>query len=169
MNIQNLLIKIFFGFYLILLLPHILELPLSVFSILILVLGITFATLAHQSKYIIVATLFLVLHMGLELPHMIEHYVNTTGVAFGPIKHHDSGIIIGHGLHIIFDLILLFTLSKSRKYFLLFLCLVIIISFGIEAIIPIVDINNTKPFVLGGVLGCVGTHFLLSNPHKSTA
>ena len=153
MNIRNLLTKIFLGFYLILLFPHILELPLSILSILILVSGILFAVIAHQSKYAVLATVFLILHMVLELPHMIEH-----------AQHDGISIVFGHGLHVIFDLILLYTLSKSWKYFLVFILLVVILGFGMESFVPVM--SSTKPFVLGGVLGCVGTHFLFQNFHK---
>ena len=153
MNIQNIFIKIFLGFYLVLLLPHILELPLSLISILILVSGILFAIIAHQSKYAVLATLFLILHMVLELPHMIEH------------AHHDGiSIVFGHGLHVTFDLILLYTLSKSWKHFLGFVTMVLILGFGMEGLVPVMI--STKPFVLGGVLGCVGTHFLFMNTNK---
>jgi hypothetical protein len=153
MNIRNLLTKLFLGFYLVLLLPHILELSLSLISILILVSGILFAIIAHQSKYAVLATLLLILHMVLELPHMIEH------------AHHDGiGIIFVHGLHVIFDVVLLYTLSKSWKYFLVFILLVVILGFGMESFVPVM--SSTKPFVLGGVLGCVGTHFLFMNTKK---
>jgi len=150
MNIRKLLTKIFLGFYLILLLPHIFELPLSVISIFILVSGILFAIIAHRSKYAVLAMLFLILHMVLELPHMIEH------------AHHDGiSMILGHGLHVIFDLVLLYTLSKSWKHFLGFVTIVLILGFGMEGLVPVM--SSTKPFVLGGVLGCVGTHFLFMN------
>jgi hypothetical protein len=91
--------------------------------------------------------------MVLELPHMIEH------------AHHDGvGMIFGHGLHVIFDVVLLYTLSKSWKHFFGFILLVVILGFCMESFVPVM--SSTKPFVLGGVLGCVGAHFLFQNFHK---
>ena len=90
MKIQTLFTKIFLVIYLILLLPHIFEMPLSITTVVILMSGLLFAIIAHQSKYKMLATLFLVLHMVLELPHMIEH-----------AGHDGISMILGHG-HILF-------------------------------------------------------------------
>lgn len=139
------------------LLPHILEIPFSFATFLILTSGLIFAIIAHQSRYSAIATLFLVLHMILELPHMIEHI------------HHDGFyMILGHGLHGIFDIILLYTLSKSVSRFVFFLMIIVILSLGMNALLPY-EIEETKYFVLGGILGCVGIHFLSQKLHKKPA
>lgn len=157
MNIRILFTKTFLAIYLVLLLPHILELHPSTFSIVILISGLLFAIIAHQSKHKTLAILFLVLHMILELPHMIEH-----------AGHDGLGMILGHGLHIVFDLVLLYTLSKSLQYFISFLFAVLIL--GIALNFSSLEImSETKPFVLGGVLGCVGTHLLFQKLHKKLA
>jgi hypothetical protein len=141
------------------LLPHIIEMPLSLVTILLVVSGLIFAIIAHQSRYTIVAKLFLVLHMILELPHMIEHiHIHIDGF----------GMILGHSLHGIFDIILLYNLSKSISSFVFFLMIIVILSLGMNTLLPY-GIEETKPFVLGGVLGCIGIHFLSRKLHKKSA
>ncbi len=153
MNVRNLLTKVFLGSYFVLLLPHIFTLPPSVLSILILVSGVLFAIVAHTCKYTLLAKLFLMVHMVLELPHMIDHI------------HHDTlPIVFGHSVHVIFDLVLLYMLSQSWKYFLLFISIVLMVGASIHTLLPVIE--STRPFVLGGVLGCIGTHFLFHNFHK---
>jgi hypothetical protein len=154
MNIRILFIKIFLSIYLVLLLPHIFEIPLSTITVGILISGLLFAVIAHQSKYKTLATLFIVLHMVLELPHMIEH-----------IGHDGMGMVLGHGLHIIFDLVLLYTLSNSIKHFIFFVFVILLLIFTMNTFLLEV-MKETKPFVLGGVLGCVGTHLLFKKLNK---
>ena len=156
MKIHRLFTKIFLIIYLLVfLLPHVLEIALSYITVGIFLSGVLFAVMAHQSKYKILATSFLVLHMVLELPHMIDH-----------AGHDGLGMILGHGLHIVFDLVLLYTLSKSIRYFISFL--VVVLALGITlSFISLGIMSETKPFVLGGVLGCVGAHLLFQQNIKT--
>lgn len=157
MNLRTLLTKIFLVIYLILLLPHLLEIPLAITTVAILVSGLLFAVIAHQSRYTILATLFLVLHMVLELPHMIEH-----------VGHAGLGAVFGHGLHIIFDLVFLYTLTKSVRYFIFFVFIILIIGTTVNSL-SIEIMSETRPFVLGGVLGCIVTHLLFQKLHEKTS
>lgn len=157
MNLQTLLTKIFLVIYLVLLLPHIFEIPFAITTIAILVSGLLFAIIAHQSKYTILATLFLVLHMVLELPHIIEH-----------VGHAGLGVILGHGLHIIFDLVFLYTLTTSVRYFIFFVFIILIIGTTMNSL-SIEIMSETRPFVLGGVLGCIAMHLIFQKLHEKTS
>lgn len=148
MNVQKLCMKIFLGIYLFLLLPDIFEMSFSVTITIIFIFGFLFASIAHQSTYKMFATVFLVLHMVLELPHMIEHF-----------GHDGLGVILGHGVHVIFDFILLYAFSRTIKYFIGFV--IIIVSAGfLFSLMSVPFFTETKPFVLGGVLGCISMHLL---------
>lgn len=157
MNMRILFTKIFLVIYLILLLPHLLEIPLSMITVAILVAGLLFAIVAHQSKHKILTILFLVIHMSLELPHMVEH-----------IGHDEIYITLGHGLHAIFDLIFLYVLGSSIKKFYLSLLLILVLSFALNFISRSL-ILETKPFVMGGILGCIFIHLLFHKNIKKPA
>lgn len=157
MNLRTLLTKIFLVIYLILLLPHFFEMPLSVKTVSILILGLLFAIRAHQSRHKILTSTFLVLHMVLELPHMIEH-----------VGHAGLGVILGHGLHIIFDLVFLYTLTKSVRYFIFFLFIILILGTTVNSL-SIEMMSETRPFVLGGVLGCIAMHLIFQKLYEKTS
>lgn len=147
-NLPTRAIKIFFIIYICLLLPHAYETFHDPLAISILLAGIGISILAHNNKYKLVAIIFLMLHMSLELPHMIEHH-----------EYENIHIILLHGLHVIFDLILLYKLSKSYKFFIFFLGLIGLFG-AIAATIKAPIQHEIEPFIIGGILGCIIIHLI---------
>jgi hypothetical protein len=147
--VQKILIKLFLIGCFISFLPKIYLLDPSLIIISVFALGVLCSYITHRiacnDKYGSLGAIFLVAHMTLELPHMIEHV------------HHDGiHALLGHDLHIILDLVLLYILSGSWKYYLLYLGIVIIL--GVSMGKYIVIIPFIQPFVLGGIVGCVTSH-----------
>lgn len=142
--------------YFFIMLSHIEELSLSLTTVIFFVAGLSLAIFAHSRKNYITIIL-LVVHMSIEWFEWSQVGFSTTGGTFVNI------------IHILMDFIFLsHELSAHlKKYRYLLLTVVVIVLSAIfslskyflaggdlvEMIIPYVN-----PFVIGGILGCVGSH-----------
>lgn len=139
--------KIFFLLYGIVLLQHLLTQTYTALVISALFLGALFAWVSHKKHFGGWTPLFLLLHMSIEIRAHLGH-------------HHGPHELLGHGIHAIFDLILLWTLTGTIKKYItwiggVLITIVLLQGVQLETIVPLEAIDG---FVLGGILGCIIYH-----------
>ena len=158
----NILQKGFIVFYLTLVaIDIIFGLNFSTSVIVASIFGVICAIVAHTEKYEKTAIFFLVLHMGLEWPHLLKH-----------AQHHIDFMMIAHSLHVVGDFFLLYVFNKKpwkrflgcvlsnqqwKRYWICIVSAAGISVFNTIFMTPLM--NETKGFALCGIFPCIIIHF----------
>lgn len=145
----------FLIFYALTMIEHTLHLDFNISNVLLFALGLLLAVFAHaRENYITV--ILLVLHMSIEWFEWSQSEFTLASILFSLGHVAMDFIFLSHELSVHMKKYKTKILTSVSTFLVLIFTVGYFFLSGVEGVEPVVEL--VEPFVIAGVLGCVGSH-----------